>query len=463
MSLSLALFAALSLATAVAQNAPDLAWAARQGELQVSFAELDRLVLGRHALSKDGKDTLAHLLKLRVVDAVARDRGVVATPAEVDAMRDEIEQGVVQHGRARDLEEWLTREGVDRAEFEDSVRLAVLQQKLARQDLGMPAGQPITGEQQEVWLAGQIDERHLEELPPPWSGGVVLRCEGVTLGRDEFVSYVRRHLPPEQVREALVDLLRTRRMRLRMPDLTDAALQRAVQEEIQGRKNEVMADPQYKGIGYEQLLAAQGILWDLWPEDPAIVQAALARLWVERKYDAEGLRRVYEDERALFDERHGEAVEAWVIFLRATDDDHANELLRSYGEAERMLGEVREAVRSKADFQQRVTFLSEDKTSREQGGLLGWITRPNRPSPTREAIFDALDSGAYKPGAPENDLSRLLGPVRTQPGVLLLWLGNRRPAPAWPSMMVYVARELRARFADESLDPHTVETYLDVE
>jgi hypothetical protein len=442
-----------------AQGTTPAPWAARLGETTVSFEELDRLLLGRHALSKEGRATMLFLLKLRVIEFLASEGGVVATQAEVQALMDEVESGVVAAGKAASLVDYLRQEGIAETEFKESIRLSVLQRELTRRALGIPQGEPVSGEQQEVWLESRISELGLEEFDAPWDGGLVLRCAGVTLGRDEFLAFLRTRLDPAQVREAMVDLLRVKRMRARMPDLSAEAFARSVEEEIQGRRNEVMSDPQYQGIPYEQLLESQGILFATWPEDPSLQQAALARTWVERKYDEEALRRVYEDERELFDSRYGEAIETWVLYLRAAEVK--NELIRDYAEAEAILAQAREATRSKAEFLQRIQLLSEDKSSREKEGLLGWITRPTTESPTREAIFEALDSGTYQPGAAENSLSRMVGPVRTQSGVLLLWLGSRRPAPAWPTMVVYVARELRHRFVDDSLDPRQVQTFLD--
>ncbi len=301
------------------QGPATLVWAARLGETTVSFEELDRLLLGRHALSKEGRATMLYLLKLRVIEFLAREGGVAAAPAEIQALMEEVESGVVAAGKAASLADYLRREGIEAAEFEESIRLSVLQRELTRRALGIPVGEPVSGEQQEVWLESRISELGLEEFDAPWDGGLVLRCADVTLGRDEFLAYLRTRLDPANVREALVDLLRVKRMRARMPDLSAEAFARSIEEEIQGRRNEVTSDPQYQGIPYEQLLESQGILFATWPEDPALQQAALARTWVERKYDEEALRRVYEDERELFDSRYGEAIEAWVIFLRAAE------------------------------------------------------------------------------------------------------------------------------------------------
>ncbi|HIG11115.1 MAG: peptidylprolyl isomerase [bacterium] len=461
----LALLCGLALAAwADGQTAPPRAAAsagvaASLGETTVSFEELDALILGRHALSPTGRETMLFLLNLRVVESIARELGVSADSKEVAAMLAEVEAGLITSGEARSLDEYLMAEGIERAEFERSLKSSVLQRELTRRALGIPAGGPVSGEQQEVWLSAQIGERGLVEHDAPWNDGLVLACADVSLSRDEFLVYLRKRVDRESLREGLVELLRVKNMRARMPDLTDGAFLRAVDEEILGRRNAVLADPAYQGIPYEQLLASQGIIFSLWAQDPSVQEGALARTWVERKYTPESLRLVYEDERELFDSIYGEAVETWVLFLRATE--RGNELLRDFNAAERILSQVLANTSTKAGFMQRVQLLSEDKGSRNKEGLLGWITRPASPSPTREAIFEALDSGAFKPNAPGDSPTRLLGPVRTESGVLLLWLGRRRPAPAWSSMVVHVARELRQRFRDTALDARAVVTFFD--
>jgi hypothetical protein len=459
--LLLAIAALLFPAGAAATQAPPEG-AARHRETTISFPELDHLLLGRFALSKVGRETRLFLLKMRVIEAIAEEYGVIASEAEVDSMAAEIEKGVVAAGKANDLDDYLRRQKVPLEEFRESLRLAVLQQTLARRALGIPENQPISGEQQEMWIERAIGERGLEEFDAPWKDGVILTCGGVSIRRDEFLVFLRKRLDPVELRDALIGLLRVKAMRARMPDLTDGALATAVEEEIQGRRNEVMSDPRYQGIGYGQLLESQGILMDFWPSDPEIVGAALARLWVARSYDEGALRALYEDEREYFDGEFGEAVETWVIFFRAAQ--HPNELIpRGFEAAEKELYDISREIKSKEAFEAKVSSISEDRASREKKGFLGWVTRLARkgPNPARRAIFKALDSGAYKPGSPKNSPTRLIGPVRTKTGVLLLWLGERRPVPSWSSMLVYVHRELRKRFADQALAEEEIWTFLD--
>lgn len=438
--------------------------AARAPGAHVTFEELDALVLSRHAQSRLGRETRLFLLKLRVVESIGRELGVQPSAEEVQAMLDDIERGVRQEGAARDIDEYLELQGVSKEEFLSSLRAAVLQTKLARLGLGIPAGEPITAEQQEMWLEARIQERGLEELPPPWESGPMLRCGDVTIERAEFLPYLRERLPDEDLRGMMMDVLRRKRLEARMPDLDPGTLSAAVQEELQRRRVEVQQDPKYKGLPYEQLLQSQGVLVESWDRDPSVAVAALSQLWMRRTYQTEDLRAAYENERAWFDAQFGEALEAHVLFLHATD--RPNELVPlDHEAAEDQLLEVARGIRSFEDFQLAVELRSQDRASRDRKGYLGWVTRTGTsgPSPAREAIFEALDSGAYKPTLPADSPQRLVGPVRTERGVLLLWIGQRRPRPTWDEMIVHVHRTLRQRFIDEAVDPAQVITYLDEE
>jgi hypothetical protein len=53
--------------------------------------------------------------------------------------------------------------------------------------------------------------------------------------------------------------------------------------------------------------------------------------------------------------------------------------------------------------------------------------------------------------------------VRLANGVVLAWVGARRPAPGWDVMAQHVHNELRRRFMDECLPRKELITYLDEE
>ena len=79
----------------------------------LSIDELNELLLRRHARSPRGREILRHLLEGRLVDAIAKERGVSADDAEVKARIKTLEEQVRASGQAKDLEEYLESSGVD--------------------------------------------------------------------------------------------------------------------------------------------------------------------------------------------------------------------------------------------------------------------------------------------------------------------------------------------------------------
>src|SRR5690606_2953121 len=186
-------------------------------------------------------------------------------------------------------------------------------------------------------------------------------------------------------------------------------------------------------LPYEQLLATQGMSLDTLRRDPTVHIAALARLWVERQYDAARLREVYLTEREHYDALYGEALDLSALVL--PPGRFRNEFVpRTFEEAETVLRDLAREIRGRADFERLVELRTEDPESRERRGLLGYATRGDAriPAPLRGAAFAQFDTGAYTPGSPADDpRARLVGPVQIPGGCVLLWIGDRRPAPVW--------------------------------
>lgn len=437
--------------------------AARAGETTVSWDELDNLIFVRHANSPEGHEALKHLLKTKLLDQLAYESGLVVSEAEIEALWRETEDSLREAGQG-ELPELLAEQGMSPAEFREFLRLGVVQRTLARRALGIAEDQPISGELQETWLENEIVERGLVEPPAPWKDGTVITCGSVSIGVDEHVTNLRHRADPAALRQGLEQILLEKRLRSRMPDLAESAIDKAVQEELVRRRANVLADPRYKGISYDELMKAKGILIDYWPKDASLRVAALTRLWVERRYDEEDLRRTYQDEREYFDGHFGESIETWVLFLRA--GVLTNEFIpRTFDEAEREIFELTRAVRSSADFEVVVLEHSEAVKSRELRGRVGFVTRlgSTLPAILRDEIFRCLDEGSYQPDLGPKDRRRLTHAIRTSEGVALCWLGERTPTPAWDEMIVHVHAELRSRVQDDSLDSKSVITYLDTE
>ena len=256
------------------------------------------------------------------------------------------------------------------------------------------------------------------------------------------------------MREDCYQLLLEKLLRARMPDLAPAALEAEVARELDRRRAQLAADPQFEGLSFEQVMAARGIRLDKLASDPAIVVAALARLWVDRTRGEEGLRREFEARRGWYEDRFGPAVPVSVIFKNAVAA--ANPLQRTTFEmAEEALADVAVAITNEAAFAVAAGVHSEDKGTREAGGALGSTTRANErfPAQLRELAFEHAGAG-------------LVGPVRLTEGisgVALLWVGELEPAPDWDVMREHVHNELRKRLLDETLRPEEVATWRDTE
>jgi hypothetical protein len=433
--------------------------AARAHDVELSTAEYDALVLDRHGSSELGLDALRHLVRARLLDRLAAESSLRVTEADVDRKWDELERSVVAAGEAASLEEYLVAKRVRRAKLREFLRLAIVQETLARAALGIPASRPINGEQQEMWLDQIVEQRGLQLVPAPWPDGIAARCGDLAIKVSDYLAHLKEQLASDDVRDDCHQALLAKRMRARMPDLSAEAFERAIESELARRRAAIENDAEYAGLTLEQVLASQGLTLVTLRRDPAVVVSALSHVWVDRAHGEDGLRKAYADERAEFDRKFGEARDVRVLFLRGAR--FTNELNpRTFEEAERELERLKAQIRTREDFERHARTRSEDPGTRESGGSIGFVSPgdDNVPEPIRSAV---LASAPADPAA----AGRVAGPVRiTSPsGALLLWIGERRPAPGWDEMRARVHNELRRRFLDECLQKKDVVTYLDRE
>jgi len=426
---------------------------------EVSFADLDEVIIWRDGRSPNGKQALGQLLELRILDSMAKAEGLEISDEALRARFDELDALARQGGAEDGLAADIAARGIAPAEFREYLRLAMIHEALTRKALGLSDDAPLTADQQQLWLQSALNERGVTEKAHPWSEGIVCTSGDVTITREQFGAHLRSQVDDEDKRNVLYLILLERAVRARMPEVTAEGFNLALDREVERRAAEVAADPRYKGASYEQLLDARGLSIEAVRRDPAIRAAALAHEAVDRAHDDESLKGVYAAERTYFDGLFGESVEVRVCFRNASprEDDP---LRPSFAKVEAEMAEMLAAIENPADFARVIEIHSEDRTTREQGGVVGRITRgtPGVPEALRDAVFAELDrrrdAGLEAEGA-------LLGPVRLQNGVVLAQLTARMPAPTWETMGQHVHRELRRRFLEETLSRDSVITYLD--
>lgn len=447
---------------ASAQKGPKLGtkWAAVAGDQTLTYEELDELLLLRHGVSPDGRAALRQLLELKLIDHLARVDGVRISNQELSRKWSAIDREVRDTGVKGGLDEYLEEQGVTPETFREVLRKGLLHEKLTRQALQLGPDDPLGPEQQKVWLTSVLSARPYVEYPHPWSIGIVATSGELEVSCSEFAEHLRTMLGNEELIDACYQLLLIKHLRRRMPDLADSALDESIEQEVDRRRMLAEADPRFQGAKYEQLLQAKGLSIEGLRRDASTRVAALAYLWIDRTHDADSLRVVYEAERELFDGLYGEGLDVYVLALNAAR--FKNDLNpRTFEEAEAELEELRGQMKGLDDFKRLAALHSEDPSTRDRGGRIGVVTRGavNIPQPLRTAAFEALEQAGNEK---RDELAgTILGPIRIQGAVTLLYLGKRRPAPSWEAMANYVHREMRRRFLEEVLPRASLATWLD--
>lgn len=416
---------------------------ARTASATVLEDQLEPVLVERFAMNEDGRELCKVLLSDKLIRKIAGERGLKIKEAQVDRKFDELDREIRAAGGAGGILGELERQGMSVPEFRAYLRTSMLQEELTRRDKDVNALLPVSGPMQESWLAAQFMEHGVEFPTPPWADGVVARSRtGLAVGIDEYRDTLRRRLPPDDVRETAWHLILLAGIQARLVDLAPEKREQAIDAELARRRARHAAE--FPQLTFEQRLAASGRTLEGLRADPSVQIAALARLWVDRKYGDAGLRQAYEADREFYEGRFGAAARCHLLFLVAGKftNDHVK---RTFEDAEVQLERFLDEIGNTDDFQALARQHSEEPKTRTTGGALGFVTRndPRVPPEVRRIVFQFLDSGGQIPAE-----GVALGPERFDSGSALLWVDSVRPSPEWDVMVEHVHNVLRARFLD---------------
>jgi len=424
--------------------------------LELSRAELNPVLVRRYAMTGEGRATLTHLLKTALLERMAVERHMEITDVDLDRRIGEINAQMRAAGDPGDVLSNLRANNIPEDEFRRLLRYSIVQERLCREALGIAPDKPVSKGQQDTWIDEEMKGRGVVAPAPPWADGIAGRCGDATVSAENYQAELILSLDSEQVRETCYQMLLVKGIRARMPDIKEETYTKAIDLELERRRIKAESNPAYQGASFEHLLSTQGMTLELLRNDPAVLVTAFSQLWILHSYPDEKLIRTYNEERMLFDSVHGEAMRTRAIFLRAAEVKSAK-TPRSFDEATTLLRELARDVRTESDFEAVALRHSEDSQSRTKGGELGWMSRAGEGIPElRRAVFQDLKTRGPLPIG-----GRMTEPIRASTGVVLLWLGEHRPAPTWEVMRGHVRDELRKRFLTEVLPRESMVTLLD--
>lgn len=440
--------------------------AARGAGVEITFTELDRVLIEKHAMSPAGRDALEHLLHVKVLDQLAKESRLEISERDIQRKAKELEAEIIQSGDAKSLADFLDQNKTPEWMFKESLRVGLLHEELARRALRIKPGRTILGALQEQWLNDQLEDRGVETPSPPWADGIVARSGNVRVRQAEYLRHLQVLLPHDDLRAACRHLILEKAMRRRLTDVAPEAIEREIQKELMRREARVKTNPKFQGLTYQQIMGSRGLIEGSITRDPELVATALTHIWVDRNHGEEGLRDAYAADRAAFDAQYGEAFEVYGLFLNAAE--LPNKLNpRTFEQAKAEIDRIRRDIESEhltaehrlKAFQAKIEAHSQDAASRNQNGLIGWVTREDErvPDDLRQSIYRQFGRGAAEREA--ND--RLIGPLRLPTGYALVWVGARRDALEWEQMQDFVHLELRRRFTASVLPEGALLTYID--
>lgn len=430
----------------------------------ITFADLDPVLLDRHATRPEGQDVLTRLLNGAILRSLAVEAGVEITPAVVDARIAELDQKLLEQGLEGGLARQLVENDVDPDIFRDSMVLSLMQEELVRISLGLPVGERPGVGPQNAWMDEILGSRETElfiDPLPTEPDAPIARSNEVAITLREFQEHLRDELPRPFVEQAITQLVLQKRLFEQAGAIDAEQWHAAIEAELDRRRARHNQNPETQGVGYEQLLEAQGLSLEMLRRDPAVIVTALTSVLAWRQCEAAaaengienmgdltayrdaGRRLLYQAEQELFDGYFGEKLFLTSCVLRAQEvPDEV--VTRSTAEGLRYLGDIAKGVPDKEGFTLIVSKISEDANAAQTKGALGWFGREGSglPEPIIDLVFDYWEANG-KPG--------VAGPIEFPGGVALFWVGPYEPAPAWSVMSEAVQSELQARILNGAL------------
>ncbi len=438
--------------------------AARGGDVEITLAELDQLLLDRHGRRPEGIDILNRLLQRAVLVELAAaanieiaDETVVARMADLDQQLKAINEG--------GLAEQLIKGDINPDIFREMLKISMIQAELTRIALELEEGVEASSAQQDAWLEETLTKRGVTDSTdafPTKNTDIVAQSGDAKITLGAFKERLHSEIGTKFVKQACTQLFFERVLMANAGAIDSDEWSKAVDKEIQRRRENHALDPQFAGTGisYEAKLEAQGLTVAAMAEDTSVRVTALTTVLARREAFAKapedlaaettpeqriaaGMRATYQAEQAFFDGYYGVRLPLRVCMLRAAPE--ANELVpRSVDQAMSYMEKLVPGITSEEKFVELVRKLSDEINTKKLDGNLGVYGRGDErlPRGMRSTAWEYFD---------EKQAPGVAGPIEVAGGVALIWVGEAVPAPNQEQLLKIVESELQRRILNDAM------------
>ncbi len=435
---SLACIAALCATRAAISGELPSGVVVRVDQRDVSDDEFAEFV-GTETLHEAAATELLELMEQdRVIELEAARRQISASESDVDDAWRRLDAEARRQQNGPGLAEALAQRGVSEDEFRHELHRLVLLDRMARQDFGIDAEDPVPPEKQNLWLQDRMAHARIAAVDEP---GIVARVEdtpitAADLGRRYLKDLARRGHRDRQLLDQLVGIVAIESDAAKKGvTLGDADLARAIAES----ERRLREKPGFEDAALDDVLKKTGRSVDRLKSSRRFRAMLLLERLADRRWPRAELKKYRDEHAAELDGKIGASLELRTIFLRAGTEGARTTgfVKRGYPDAEAELAALRQRIeKGEIEFATAAKTRSEHATA-PSGGALGAVRAA---TPGLEALFAAANGA--QDGA-------LVGPVRTVDGVHLLQVVAHRPAPPFEQVEGAVRADARDAYLRE--------------
>jgi parvulin-like peptidyl-prolyl isomerase len=387
-----------------------------------------------------GRETLASLVDEALVVNEAARRNATVTDADIDCKMNQLDCQLKQVNRSLDAE--MKSTGVTRDLFRAKLRQQLLLERLTREDQRIGRNDPVSNEQQKVWLKNRRDAAKIE-----LDRSKLKRCEtavvdGVPIEDVTFVRALLVSAKREEVRRVADFCLQyvwaQHLLEQAGEKLTDADLD----QEFLERKRWFESNPEYRGIEYETIVRERTGM------DPVALKASrgfrvnsmISKLG-RKLFSDDDVKGYYDTNLALF----GPYYTVRHLMIRGSDRpqrDMAGRMIQPLAKArEQIVTILGEMSAKNKPFEDVARLYSEHMPSKVRGGLLDPFTPRTAPQPFPE-LGDAVT---------RLEIGKVSEPILTSSGYHLVRVERMDPPKPLDQVKLDIRQRLATNYFNDSV------------